>query len=75
MKMEIMFDDLTTEAQERLLDEASFSKPEDTHWDTSPVSTTVKCYMAKKLRNISNPCNDLLVRLSFIIRRQAGILG
>ena len=70
-----MFDDLTPEAQERLLDEATFLKPEDTHWDTSPVAITVKCYMAKKLRNILNPCNDLLIRLSFIIRAQAEIWG
>jgi hypothetical protein len=36
--MEIMFDDLTFEAQERLLKEAGVSKPEDMHWDTSPVA-------------------------------------
>ena len=36
--MEIMFDDLTPEAQERLLREAGVSKPEDMHWDTSPVA-------------------------------------
>ena len=36
--MEIMFDDLTTQAQERLLEEAGVSKPEDMHWDTSPVA-------------------------------------
>ena len=36
--MEIMFDDLTPQAQERLLEEAGVSKPEDMHWDTSPVA-------------------------------------
>ena len=36
--MEIMFDDLIPEAQERLLREAGVSKPEDMHWDTSPVT-------------------------------------
>jgi hypothetical protein len=36
--MEIMFDDLTPEAQERLLDEASVKSPEDMHWDEVPVA-------------------------------------
>lgn len=36
--MEIMFDDLTPEAQEKLLREAGVSKPEDMHWDTCPVA-------------------------------------
>ena len=36
--MEIMFDDLTPEAQERLLYEAGVSKPEDMHWDDVPVA-------------------------------------
>ncbi|MHC4115400.1 MAG: hypothetical protein ACYSSL_08805 [Planctomycetota bacterium] len=36
--MEIMFDDLTPEAQERLLREAGVSEPEDMHWDTCPVA-------------------------------------
>ena len=36
--MEIMFDDLTPEAQERLLREAGVSKPEDMRWDTYPVA-------------------------------------
>ena len=36
--MEIMFDDLTPEAQKRLLEEAGFSKPEDMHWDEVPVA-------------------------------------
>ena len=36
--MEIMFDDLTPEAQERLLNEAGVSSPEDMHWDTLPVA-------------------------------------
>ena len=36
--MEIMFDDLTPESQERLLREAGVSKPEEMNWDTSPVA-------------------------------------
>ena len=36
--MEIMFDDLTHEAQKRLLDEAGVSKPEEMHWDEIPVA-------------------------------------
>ncbi len=36
--MEIMFDNLTPEAQERLLDEAGVSKPEEMHWDEIPVA-------------------------------------
>ena len=36
--MEIMFDDLTEDAQKRLLDEAGVSKPEDMHWDEIPVA-------------------------------------
>ena len=36
--MEIMFDDLTPEAQKRLLREAGVSKPEDMHWDEVPVA-------------------------------------
>ena len=36
--MEIMFDDLTEDAQERLLEEAGVSFPEDMHWDTIPVA-------------------------------------
>ena len=36
--MEIMFDDLTTEAQERLLDDAGISRPEEMHWDEVPVA-------------------------------------
>ena len=36
--MEIMFDDLTPEAQERLLREAGVSKPEDMHWDEIPIA-------------------------------------
>jgi hypothetical protein len=35
--MEIMFDDLTEDAQKRLLDEAGVSKPEEMHWDEIPV--------------------------------------
>jgi hypothetical protein len=36
--MEIMFDDLNEDAQKRLLDEASVSRPEDMHWDEVPVA-------------------------------------
>lgn len=36
--MEIMFDDLTPEAQEKLLDEACVSRPEDMYWDEVPVA-------------------------------------
>ena len=36
--MEIMFDDLTPEAQERLLNEAGVSSPKDMDWDTIPVA-------------------------------------
>ena len=36
--MEIMFDDLIPEAQERLLDEAGVSSPEEMGWDTDPVA-------------------------------------
>ena len=36
--MEIMFDDLTPQAQERLLEEAGVSEPEDMHWDEVPVA-------------------------------------
>ena len=36
--MEIMFDDLNPEAQERLLNEAGVSSPEDMHWDAIPVA-------------------------------------
>jgi hypothetical protein len=36
--MEIMFDDLTLEAQERLLEEAGVSKSKDMHWDEIPVA-------------------------------------
>ena len=36
--MEIMFDDLTPEEQERLLEEAGISKPEEMHWDEIPVA-------------------------------------
>ena len=36
--MEIMFDDLTEDAQKRLLDEAGVSKPEEMHWDEIPVA-------------------------------------
>ena len=36
--MEIMFDDLTLQAQERLLEEAGVSKPEDMHWDEVAVA-------------------------------------
>lgn len=36
--MEIMFDDLIPEAQERLLEEAGVSSPKDMNWDTKPVA-------------------------------------
>lgn len=36
--MEIMFDDLTEEAQERLLNLAGVSCPEEMNWDTVPVA-------------------------------------
>jgi len=36
--MEIMFEDLTIEAQKRLLKEAGVSAPEDMDWDTIPVA-------------------------------------
>jgi hypothetical protein len=36
--MEIMFEDLTEEAQERLLEEAGVTDPEDMHWDEVPVA-------------------------------------
>jgi ABC-type glycerol-3-phosphate transport system substrate-binding protein len=36
--MEIMFDDLTPQAQERLLEEAGISDPEDMNWDEIPVA-------------------------------------
>jgi hypothetical protein len=36
--MEIMFDDLNPEAQERLLEEFGLSSPEEMDWDTSPIA-------------------------------------
>ena len=36
--MEIMFDDLTEDAQRRLLKEANVSLPEEMDWDTIPVA-------------------------------------
>ena len=36
--MEIMFDDLTEDAQKRLLKEANVSAPEEMDWDTIPVA-------------------------------------
>ena len=36
--MEILFDDLTEDAQKRLLEEAGVSKPEDMYWDEVPVA-------------------------------------
>ena len=35
--MQIMFNDLTHEAQKKLLAEAGVTSPEDMHWDTVPV--------------------------------------
>ena len=37
-KMEIMFEDLTPEAQKRLLREACVLRPEDMDWDELPVA-------------------------------------
>jgi len=36
--MEIMFDDLTYEAQERLLSLAGISSPEEMNWDSVPIA-------------------------------------
>ena len=36
--MEIMFEDLNPEAQERLLEEFGISSPEEMDWDSSPVA-------------------------------------
>ena len=36
--MEIMFEDLTPDAQKRLLEEAGVSRPEDMDWDELPVA-------------------------------------
>ena len=36
--MEIMFDNLTEDAQKRLLREAGVSKPEEMYWDEIPVT-------------------------------------
>lgn len=36
--MEIMFGDLTLEAQRSLLEEAGVSTPEEMHWDEFPVA-------------------------------------
>ena len=36
--MEMMFGDLTPEAQRRLLEEAGVSTPEEMHWDEFPVA-------------------------------------
>jgi hypothetical protein len=36
--MEIMFDDLTEDAQRRLLKEANVNSPEEMDWDTIPVA-------------------------------------
>lgn len=36
--MEIMFEDLTPEAQKRLLKEARVARPEDMDWDEMPVA-------------------------------------
>ena len=35
--MEIMFNDLTCEAQKRLLEEAGVKSPKEMRWDTIPV--------------------------------------
>jgi hypothetical protein len=36
--MEIMFNDLTCEAQKRLLKEAGITSPKERNWDTIPVA-------------------------------------
>ena len=36
--MEIYFDDLTEEAQKRLLECAGVEKPEDMNWDVFPIT-------------------------------------
>ena len=36
--MEIMFDDLSYEAQQRLLEEAGAATPEEMDWDTEPLA-------------------------------------
>jgi len=36
--MEIMFDDLNSDAQKRLLKEAGVTTPEDMNWDEDPVA-------------------------------------
>jgi len=36
--MKIMFNDLTSEAQKRLLSEAGVSSPEEMNWDAIPVA-------------------------------------
>jgi hypothetical protein len=36
--MEIMFDDLIPEAQEKLLKEAGISTPEEMGWDENPIA-------------------------------------
>lgn len=36
--MEIMFEDLIPDAQERLLKEFGVTKPEEMNWDSSPVA-------------------------------------
>jgi len=36
--MEIMFDDLTYEAQQRILEEAGVTAPEEMDWDTEPLA-------------------------------------
>jgi hypothetical protein len=50
--MEIMFDDLTSEAQERLLEEAGVSKPKDMHWD----EVTVAVWSCQNRRMPRKPC-------------------
>jgi hypothetical protein len=52
--MEIMFDDLIPEAQERLLNEAGVLSPEDMHWDTIPVAVV-------ELIEQDDECDDEIV--------------
>lgn len=42
--MDIMFDDLTPEAQQRLLDLAGIDSPKEANWDIFPVAEVVFDY-------------------------------
>jgi hypothetical protein len=41
MEFELFFDDLTEEAQARLLEFCGLSAAEDANWDTFPIATVV----------------------------------